>query len=309
MNRMREPHLRGVDLNLLVLLDALLTHRGVTRAAAAAHLSQPAMSRALLRLRHLLDDPLLVRGRDEAVLTPRALSLIEPVRRSLADIAGIVAPGVFDPAQWHATVTLAATDHQMILLLPHLMAQLSQAAPHLDVRVVPFLGSTIEPLRTGEVHMGFGVAAALPSGFRWDALYDDRLVTLMRRGHPKSGPLTRESFAALDHILVTVLGDGPGILDLALAEAGLTRRVALRLPHFYAALAVAAQSDLVVSLPVSIARRFADGFGLVITETPLASSGFTLSLIWPEALDRDPAQTWLRTAVRDASRHVREEGG
>ena len=280
---MHETHLRAVDLNLLVPLDALLTHRSVTKAAAAIHLSQPAMSRALSRLRHLLDDPLLARGSGEAILTPRALALVAPLRQILSEVSGLVAPQAFDPADWQDEVTIAATDHQMILLLPTLMQRLERTAPLLNLRIVPFLASTIEQLRTGAVRLGFGLADALPASFRSLPLYEDGFVTLLRRNHPKAGGMSAEVFAALDHILVTVLGQGPGLLDTLLARRGLQRRVALRLPHFYAALAVAARTDLVVSLPESIARRFADAFDLDVLPTPFVDIRFTIALIWPPA--------------------------
>jgi DNA-binding transcriptional LysR family regulator len=300
---MHEVNLRGIDLNLLVLLDLLIEHRNVTQAAAAANMSQPAMSRALGRLRALLDDPILARGRDGIVPTPWALALLPALRRALKEVRNLVAPQEFDPASWAGEVEIAATDHQTITLLPPLVARLSREAPRLDLKVMPFQASALDALRDGRVQLSFGIAEqALPQGLRRLPLHRDRFVVLLRAGHAAAeADLTPEGFAALDHVLVTVLGEGSGVLDADLAALGLRRRVALRLPHFYAAMAVVARSDLVVTLPRSLAGRFAPGFGLVMRDLPFERAPFTTTLIWPEALARDPGNMWLRRiAVEEA---------
>ncbi|WP_188311947.1 LysR family transcriptional regulator [Salinarimonas soli] len=302
---MREVNLRGLDLNLLVLLDHLIDHRNITRAAAAANMSQPAMSRALGRLRGTLGDPILARGADGLVPTPRALLLQPALKRVLAEITGLVSPGVFDPATWQGEIRMAATDHQTILLLPDLVARLSREAPRLDVRVVPFLAAMLDELRDGRIHLSFGIAEqALPAGLRCEPLYRDAFVTLLRRGHPAAEDWTLERFAGLDHVLVTVLGDGRGVLDEDLARLGFRRRVALRLPHFYAAMAVVARSDHVVTLPRTLAMRFAQGVDLIALPPPFARAPFTPTLIWPEALDADPGMAWLRRTVREEALRI-----
>lgn len=134
---MHERHLRGVDLNLLPLLGALLTQRSVGRAAAASHLSQPAMSRALGRLRALLDDPLLVRTGGATRLTPRGEALAQPVGALLDEVRATIAPAAFDPAQWRGRVRVAANDHQAITLFPALIARLRRAAPGWTSRCSP----------------------------------------------------------------------------------------------------------------------------------------------------------------------------
>lgn len=295
---MHETNLRGLDLNLLVLLEHLIAHRNVTRAAQAANLSQPAMSRALARLRAMLDDPILVRGADGLVPTPRATALLPALRRTLAQVRDLLAPETFDPAAWRARVTVSATDHQTIILLPEVIARLAREAPGLDLDVVPLRARELDEMREGRVHLSFGVAEmALPPGLCSRPLYRDRFVTVLRRGHPATGPWTAQSFAALDHVLVTVLGEGRGFLDGQLARLGLERRLALRLPHFYAAMEVVARSDRVVTLPASLASRFAPGLGLEVREPPVAITSFTPTLLWPEAFDADPAMRWLRGLV------------
>ncbi|WP_270937202.1 LysR family transcriptional regulator [Falsiroseomonas oryzae] len=302
---MRQVNLRGVDLNLLVLLDLLIEHRSVTAAAQAANMSQPAMSRALGRLRALLRDPLLARGSQGLVPTPAALALQPALKRLLGEAAELVARRRFDPASWRGQIGIAATDHQTILLLPRLMRRVSREAPLLEVKVVPFLASMLDELRDGRLGLTFGILEqALPPGLRREALYRDDFVTVLRAGHPALEDWSLERFVALEHVLVTVLGEGRGAIDSALRERGLARHVALRLPHFYAAMAVVAESDLVVTLPRSIAVGHAAALGLVALEPPLAPPPFTAAVIWPDVLDADPGNAWLRSLVREEARGI-----
>lgn len=300
MQCMRVANVRGLDLNLLGLLDLLLAHRSVTRAATAANLSQPAMSRALGRLRAMFDDPLLIRGSAGLVLTPRAAALQEQLGSILRDVSALVRQEAFDPTRWAGRITIAATDHQTILLLPSLMARLARDAPGLDVRVVPFVASLLPQLQDGTIDLSFSVASEpLPRGILSELLYDDEFVTLLRRGHPAADDWTLQRFAALDHVLVTILGEGRGVFDDELERRGLKRRLRLTLPHFYAAMAVVARSELVVTLPRSLASRYLDAFDLVALAPPVPLAPFTVVAIWPEALDAEPSSAWLRAVVRE----------
>lgn len=302
---MHQVNLRGVDLNLLVLLDLLIEHRSVTAAAAAANMSQPAMSRALGRLRALLRDPLLARGSQGLVPTPAAVALQPVLKRLLGEAAELLARRRFDPAAWRAQVGIAATDNETILLLPALMRRISREAPLLDVQVIPFVASRLDELRDGRLALSFGILEQkLPPGLRCEALHQDRFVTVLRAGHPALAEWTLDRFARLEHVLVTVLGEGHGAIDELLQRCGLTRRVALRLPHFYAAMAVVAETDLVVTLPRSIALHHTAALGLVAVEPPLATAPFTTTVIWPEALEADPGNMWLRGVVRDEARRI-----
>jgi DNA-binding transcriptional LysR family regulator len=302
---MRKVNLRGLDLNLLVVLDFLVEHRSVTRAAIAANMSQPAMSRALGRLRGMLGDPVLARGSEGLVPTPRALALHPALKRVLAEVGGLVAREAFDPGAWQRRVTVAATDHQTILLLPDLMARLSKEAPRLDVSVVPFTADRLRDIRDGRIDLAFGIAEQeLPPGLRHEPLYKDTFVTLLRARHPAASDWSLDRFVALDHVLVTVLGDGRGAFDDDLARLGRSRRVALQLPHFYAAMAVVARSELAVTLPRSIALRYLDAFGLTALEPPIARPPFTISTIWPDVLDADKGIGWLRGLIREEAGEI-----
>ncbi len=305
INIMRELNLRTIDLNLLTALEALFAEAHVTNAAMRAGMSQPAMSRALGRLRRLLNDPILVRGPSGYVLTARAQGLKPRLAVLLGDVRALVTEEEFDPRTLVTVLTIASTDHQTIMLLPRLMARLSKEAPRVDVRVVPFVDSTLDRMMDGTVDLAFGVGETmLPPMFKRQALYRDRFVTLVRKGHPAAGSMSVERFVSLDHVLVTIFDDGRGAMDAVLAARGLTRRIALRLPHFFAAISIVAVSDLVVTLPMSIASRFAADYGLVILEPPIERPAFEVVSMWSEAVDRDPAARFLRGIVREEARKI-----
>jgi DNA-binding transcriptional LysR family regulator len=307
---MREVDLRGIDLNLLVLLDALIEYRNVTRAADAMHMSQPAMSRALGRLRKLLNDPILVRGEDGLMPTPRAIALHPQLKRLLNDITHLVSDVPFNPEQLTGCITLAATDHATIVLLPKLMTLIAQAAPQLDVTVIPLFNITAECLHDGSIDLAFGVSqATLPSNLCQEPLYEDTYITLMRRQHPAGNCLSIEQFSALNHVQVNAAGNSSGgsAVDTALDKLGLHRRIVLQLPSFITALAVVAESDLVVTLPASIAQRYAIQHDLVAIATPIDCPPITHISIWSGVRATDPANQWLRKLVREAASRAENE--
>jgi DNA-binding transcriptional LysR family regulator len=296
---MREVDLRGIDLNLLVLLDALIEHRHVTRAATAMQMSQPAMSRALGRLRKLLDDPILVRGGDGLIPTPRAIALHPQLKRLLHDLTAIVADVPFNPTQLTGYMTLAASEYQMIVLLPELTARLAQAAPHLELRVVSLFNLGAAQLHDGAIDLALGVVpVALSTNLLQEPLYEDTYVTLMRSGHPAVGRLSIAQFVALQHVLITADGTHRGLVDTALDQLGLQRRIGLQLPSLITALAIVAESDFVITLPGLIARRYAVQYDLVEVVTPIDAKVITHVSIWSEVMDADPANQWLRGLIR-----------
>jgi DNA-binding transcriptional LysR family regulator len=305
MMTMREVNLRGIDLNLLVALEALIEEANVTRAAGRAGMSQPAMSRALGRLRHLLGDQVLVRAAAGFQRTARAETLRPRLAGALAEIRGMIADEPFVPALYSGQWVIASTDHQTILLLPRLMARLSREMPRVDVRVVPLTNDARDRLLGGEIDLAFGVTETeVAPQLRRQALYRDRFVTLLRQGHPALADWSLARFAALDHVLVTIMDDGKGAMDAVLEAQGMSRRIALRLPHFVAAIGIVATSDLAVTLPFSIASRFAQEFRLAIVETPLSRPPFEVVSIWSEVVDRDPAARHLRAIVREEARQI-----
>jgi DNA-binding transcriptional LysR family regulator len=300
---MREVDLRGIDLNLLVLLDALIEQRNVTWAADRMQMSQPAMSRALGRLRKLLNDPILVRGGDGLRPTPRAITLHPELKRLLNEITQLVSDVSFSPEELMGCITLAATDYEMIVFLPKLMMSIAQSAPKLDVKVIPLFNIAAESLHNGNIDLAFGVSqATLPNHLCQEPLYEDTYVTLLRPQHPAVNGLSIEQFSALNHVQVAATGSRQeSAVDTALNKLGLHRRIVLQSPSFITALAIVAESNLVVTLPASIARRYAVQHNLVAIATPIYCPPITHISIWSGLKDADPAHQWLRKLVREAA--------
>lgn len=295
---MREVDLRGVDLNLLVVLDALLEEKSVTRAARRLNMSQPAASRALSRLRALFTDPLLVDGSDGYILSARAEAVRPALRTTLAGVGTMLTAREFDPATATGHVRLAMLDLQAASLVPFLLARLSAEAPALDLDILPPSTTAIETLESDAIDAVIGVFDDAPAGIRRRRLFDDGFVTLMRAGHPAvDGTLTLDRYLGLGHIVVSVTGVGPAPVDIALAGMGLRRRVQVRVPSFFAAVEIAARSDLIMTLPSSLAQTAAGMGRFVGLPPPIDLGSFTMSLLWHARRQDDPRHIWLRRAV------------
>jgi DNA-binding transcriptional LysR family regulator len=285
-----------IDLNLLVALDALLAERSVTRAATRLHLSQPAVSALLARLRVLFGDALLLRGAGGMVPTPRALELITPLGQVLTEIRAIVQPSAaFDPATAVNTFTLSASDYVEYALLPSLVDFLEREAPGVRLAVRPLELQLVEKqMEHGEVDVCITALRNAPAGVHARPLYTERIVCVVRRNHPDIGArLSLEQFCNLDHILVSVRGSSfSAQTDEALAAIGRKRRVRLSVPHFLMVPEIVARSNMISTLPERLARGYAGK--LRIVEPPLKIEGFSVAALWHERNHRDPAQFWLR---------------
>lgn len=301
---MRDVHLKAIDLNLLTALGALLSQRSVSRAAREIGLSQPAMSRALDRLRHLFGDELMLRAGAGMVLTARAEALAPQVQEILADIRALVAEPGFDPSIERRTVRIAAVDSLTTLLLPGAMARLLREAPQVDLRVVPIGSDIARRLQGGDVDLTFALASyPLAAGVHSELLMEDSVALIMRRGHPAAGkgPLSLAAYAALTHVTVSVFGDGSTEADAALAAAGLERRIGLTTPHFTSALMAVAHTDMVTTLSRAFARQFAQAFDLVLAESPIAPTALPVTMVWHAARKHDRLLAWLRGVFKQVA--------
>ncbi len=302
----REVNLAGVDLNLLVALDALLAERSVTLAANRVGLSQPAMSRALGRLRDLLEDKLLVRTSAGLAPTPRAEALAQSLPQTLASIRQMISAPDFEPQRWRATVTLGLLDYHALVLLPRLLARLKRRAPGLDIEVRSAPGEPFGGLEAGEMDIVLGRFDAAPPGFYRRTLASDELVCLLRQDHPALVEgWTAERFAGLSHLQVSAAGAAEtDPVDTALAAAGLARRSVVRLPFLVTAPMILAESDMVLTVPRRIAEQAAATLPLALVEPPLDLPAFTVSALWHERRHRDRDQVWLRNEIAAASLSV-----
>lgn len=288
----------GLDLNLLVALDALLQEGSVGGAARRIGLSPPAMSHALARLRERLGDPLLVRAGRGMVLTPRAEGLRARARTAAEEAAAVLSRGEpFDAAGLDRAFTVNATDYVLAVLGPALDAIARAEAPGVVLRFVPNAPDDLALLREGATDLAVGIYGEMPPEIRTRRLLTERFVCAVREGHPGVGrELTLERFLEMEHVQIAPRGKPGGYLDTVLAERGLSRRVARAVPYFLAGLLAVARSDYVITVPERLARAAAGRLGLRILEPPIPLAAYALSLVWHPRLDSDPAHRWLREA-------------
>ncbi|MBI1361594.1 MAG: LysR family transcriptional regulator [Alphaproteobacteria bacterium] len=304
---MREVNLSGLDLNLLPALEALLRRRNVSQAASDVGLSQPAMSRALARLREVLGDTLLVRvpGGGYA-LTPRAEALSTRLAPTLDHVKAVFQEPTFDPAKVERTVRIAGADPHSILLAPALMARLAKEASGIDIRIEAYGPDMVRRMETGALDLAFAVSTSpLPPGAKSENLGRDELVLVLRKGHALARrKWTIEDYGRVSHVGVSIFGDNQSELDAQLAAAGVHRRIALVTPHFMAALAVVGGTDMATTVSRVFAARFADQFGLVLKTPPLPDLDLELTIVWSHVRAADPVLAWVRSVIRETARET-----
>ena len=290
------------NLNLLAVLDALLAERSITRAAALLHLSQPATSAAVGKLRVWLGDPLLVRGANGFTLTTRAEELRGPVRLILQDIERAVkAPAKFHPASATRTFRIAANDAFELVILPRLVERLNKAAPGVRLVISSTEGTLpVSALESGEIDFAWGNFDAPPRGFLAQVMFRDTLACLVRKGHPLiKSRLTLAQYGAASHIVVALKGNMLSAkVQRSLAEQGISLNVALQVPHLLAAPFLVARSNHLVTLPSLVALAYAELLNLNFFKIPFAFAPHEVSIVWHERAQHDPASLWLRHFVK-----------
>lgn len=296
-------NLSRIDLNLLVVLEAIYAEGGVSRAGEKLNLTQPAISHALARLRDVFGDPLFIRDGRGLAPTPLTRSLIEPLRRSLRGLGAVLdGAGRFDPRQTQAQFTLAMRDPVEVLALPPLMRRIAQAAPQIDLRVLQVRRRMIETaLASGTLDLALDVALPLSDSVRRQRIAADRLVLVARRRHPRlRAGVTLAAYLEQQHVMVTSRRKGPALEDLALSQRGLQRRIRLRCRNYAAAFRVVSATGLVLTVAERYAGVLNAGIGNAILPLPLEMPTLDLYLYWHDAVDNDPANRWLRGLVTEA---------
>lgn len=296
-------NIAALDLNLLVVLEALLAERSVTRAAQRIGLSQPAVSNALGRLRALLDDPLLVRTAAGMEPTPRALELAVPIQQALDVIRrALSASAAFDPERTAFTFRVRSADNLELSLLPRLLERLERRAPQVDIVVSREGDTTEDDLRSGRLDLYLGNWFNVPSGLKQHLLRHETFACIARKGHPRiKSRLTLEAYGAAGHVVVET-ADRPGsVVDTVLSDHGLGRRVVLRTPHFLVAPVVVARTDLIATLPRGVVTSFAQFLPLSVFAPPLDAPGFPVSMVWHPRTHEQAPHRWLRELIMEVS--------
>ncbi len=291
------------DLDLLVLFEALYGERHLTRAAARVGRSQPAMSRALGRMRVAFGDALFVRTASGMVPTPRADALAPEVKRVLEDARALARPRAFRAADLARTFVIGTSDLVEAHLLSRLTALVAREAPLVDVVTRAMTGTATTELADGRLDLVIAPMPAATEGVTVQHLFDDGFLCAVRKEHPEvRRKLTLERFLALRHVLIAPRGRPGGNVDDALAARGLKRRVAVRTQSFLAAPLLVAQSDFVLTAPRLILEHLAAPLGLRTFPPPITVPGFRVVSAWHARVQEDPAHRWFRGLVVRAVR-------
>ncbi|MFO7181566.1 MAG: LysR family transcriptional regulator [Pseudomonadota bacterium] len=301
----RIVNLSSIDLNLLVVLRAVLDERSVARAAARLHVTPPAVSNALARLRDLFGDPLFVRSGRGITPTPRALELAPILDRSLGLLETSLQGGAFDPESCTRELTIALSDADLVASLSAIAKVFTRRLPKATLRVVTL--DTLVSLGglAGEsVDLAIGPPVDEP-GLHSQLLFEEAGVLIARRSHPRvRRVLTKEAFNREGHVDILLLlgraGAGNRAVEQAMREAGLVRRIVATVPTFAAAASIVASTDFLSGVPLRAARLFARALPIRILEGPLRPFWFPMHLCWHERTHHDPAVAAFRAVVVEA---------
>ncbi|HHG8772562.1 TPA: LysR family transcriptional regulator [Raoultella planticola] len=288
------------DFNLLVALDVLLAEESVARAARRLGLSASAMSRTLTRLREVTGDPLLVRAGRKMVLTPHAQSIKARTQNVVFEMRSVLhSPATpLNLPTLEQTFTLRTNEGFVETFGPALIRTCAAEAPGVMLNFVAKSEKDPQFLRDGRVDLEIGVLKNMGPEIRLQALFRDRFVGVFSTAHPlaQSGEMTREQYAACEHVIASRHGMVRGPVDDALAQCGLNRKIAAVVPGFAAALAVACRSQLLTLVPASY-LRYGVPEGVVVFELPVKTPEITVSQMWHPRQEQEPGHRWLRQQV------------
>jgi DNA-binding transcriptional LysR family regulator len=310
-------NINRVDLNLLVYLDALLRERNVTQAANKLNLSQPAMSNGLRRLRDLFDDPLLVRTSDGMTPTERALELEPQVRDILEKVDRAVQPiAEFDSANTERVFRIMASDYAESTLLPALLGKLRSQAPGVILDIMTPSDVSFLDVERGKIDMVINRFDSMPQSFHQITVWNDTFSCLLSAENPLLKNFTLENYLQAQHVWVSKTGMGVGVgvdpadvqrlgwVDVALNKLGKKRQIAVFTRHYQAAMILAEQNDLVVTLPTLAAQLQVNNPKLVIKTPPIDIPPLELKMAWSPLLQHNPANRWLRKLIVETGREI-----
>jgi DNA-binding transcriptional LysR family regulator len=294
-------NLEAIDLNLLVVFEALMGERNVTRAARSIGLSQPAMSNALHRLRLTFDDPLFVRTSSGMLPTAFARSMFDSIRPALGQLRETIEKRpAFDPAISNRTFQIVASDYAETLLVNRLASLLKLASDSISLRLhhPPNLFQPPGPRELAETYdlaIGFyPEPTALDTSLRSLRIWDDRNIVIVRRRHPAiKQRISVKSYAEAHHVAVFYKAEGPGLIDTLLAQQGLRRHQSILVPDFSSVPHIVSSSDLIATIPEKFAALFKQ-LNLRCLDVPFEMPPFRLSAVWHERRESDPTHRWLR---------------
>ena len=308
-------HNGRIDLNLLEYLDVLLRERNVTKAASHLGLSQPAMSNGLGRLRILFDDPLLVRTSDGMTPTERALELQPVIREVLAKVDKAVQPqAAFDATTAERFFRIMATDYAESTIFPHILHRLREAAPGIKLDIMTPSDVSFLDVEQGKVDMVINRFDSIPQSFHQKTIWEDNFSCMFSVDNPIRNNFTLETYLQAQHVWVSKTGMGVGVgmnpddvqrlgwVDEALNLIGKQRRITVFTRHYQAAMLMAEQNDLIVTIPAKAAKLQAHNPRVVVETPPFEIPPITLKMAWSPLLQNNPAHQWMRRMIVEVAR-------
>lgn len=292
-------NLRSVDLNLLVIFDALMQERHVTRAALRIPMSQPAMSNALARLRHLFKDDLFIRSGGTMEPTPRAVELSEAVRQILRQTERLMSSDVyFDPTAAVQEFSARMSDLVGCLVLPKVLSVLAETAPGVSLDIIHLSPEkTVQALEADQLDFGLSMQLQHASNIKSEVLFMDQMVCVMRADHPlTSGKLTLARFLEAEHLRVAMSPTDIRFVDNVLAEQGCARKVVAKIPHWLLVPQILQETNLIAVISGKLAARFSSG-RLKVRPLPFPSEPFSWDIYWHRRNDNSAAHRWIRGLV------------
>jgi DNA-binding transcriptional LysR family regulator len=299
---MQNMNTADLDLNLLRVFDAIATEGSVTVAGERIGLSQPAMSNALARLRQLFDDPLFVRTPRGMRPTPFAQQLALPVREALRLIqTALQQHAGFEPRSSTNNFRFWMSDIGEMVFLPGLLERVKRDAPGVRIEVVRIpIKDVHTALEAGEVDLAVGFLPGLTTGVRQQPLFREHYVCMLRADHPIIGArISVKQFREAEHVLVSYVGTGHQVIEETFVAAGLSARIAVRVPHFLVVPMILARTDLLVTVPSRVAAVFAQGGNFKVLPLPVRMPSFEVQLHWHQRFHQDPANRWLREVMTE----------
>ncbi|MGX0975850.1 DNA-binding transcriptional LysR family regulator [Roseovarius sp. MBR-51] len=298
-------NLRGIDLNLLVVLDALLDEAHVSRAAHRLNMSQPAVSSALQRCRDLFGDPLLERGRGGMTRTSLAQSLRAPLRSILSEVDSLLDRGDVPLDRIERVVRITTADDPAAMLACPLIEEIARTAPGITIVFKPWQGqeAVTRDILDGATDIAIAVLDREIENVEIQKLLDVDYVVAMRRGHPAADAFTLDTWLAWPHVVVSGRGDLRTPLDAQLAASGRRRRVGLTVSSFQLVPRVLAETDLIAMLPRQSVATQAE-FDLMLHQPPVPVDGFPLHLAWHARQNHDTVVQHVVEVIRAVFRRA-----
>jgi DNA-binding transcriptional LysR family regulator len=302
---MRIKHLRQADLNLLVAFTAVAEERNITRAASRLLLSQPAVSRALHRLRDMFHDDLLIRTANGYEPTPKGQRLLQDLATMLPRLDRLMAGGDFDPSTEDATFRIAATDHAALLLVPPLYNSVLSKPTKVDFSFVPLHAGQYEALEKGRLDLVLNADHDTSTlHLSKEIIFEVDFVCVVSRKSKFERAISLKQYLAAEHVAVDIIGGVQTHPDKHLAAIGEKRRCPLVVAQHTVAMQVAAVTNMIATVPRRMALLEAPKKVTKIFEGPAALGSFKYVMIWHERMQTDAAHVWLRSTIRELGRRL-----